>query len=55
MAKLVNFADLSMIAVPERTETYIPVSHQELVTRVKKEDNKIMVCHRQDKNVLKNL
>jgi len=36
MAKLVDFADLSMIAVPERTETYIPVSHQELVTRVKK-------------------
>jgi hypothetical protein len=36
MAKLVDFADLSMIAVPERTETYIPVSHQELITRVKK-------------------
>ena len=35
MAKLVDFADLSMIKVPERTETYIPVSHQELVTKIK--------------------
>jgi hypothetical protein len=36
MAKLVDFASLAMIKVPERTETYIPVSHQELITRVKK-------------------
>ena len=35
MAKLVDFAELAMIKVPERTETYIPVSHQELVTKIK--------------------
>jgi len=40
MAKLVDFADLSMIKVPERTETYIPVSHQELVTKIKEAGTK---------------
>jgi len=35
MAKLVDFAELNLIKVPERTETYIPVSHQELVTKIK--------------------
>lgn len=40
MAKLVDFADLAMISVPERTETYIPVSHQELVTRIKEAGTK---------------
>ena len=40
MAKLVDFADLAMIAVPERTETYIPVSHQELVTKIKEAGTK---------------
>mgnify|MGYP003133856779 CR=1 FL=1 len=35
MAKIVDFAELGLIKVPERTETYIPVSHQELVTKIK--------------------
>ena len=35
MAKIVDFSELGMIRVPDQTETYIPVSHQELVTRVK--------------------
>jgi len=34
MAKLVDFAELGLIKVPEQTETYIPVSHQQLVTKV---------------------
>ena len=34
-AKLVDFADLAYIKTPDRTETYIPVSHQELVTKIK--------------------
>jgi len=34
MAKVVDFNDLGMIVLPEQTETYIPVSHQELVTKV---------------------
>ena len=40
MAKLVDFADLGHIKVPERTETYIPVSHQELYTRIKEAGTK---------------
>ena len=40
MAKLVDFADLGHIKIPERTETYIPVSHQELVTRIKEAGTK---------------
>ena len=40
MAKLVDFADLGHIKTPERTETYIPVSHQELVTRIKEAGTK---------------
>ena len=40
MAKLVDFADLGLIKTPERTETYVPVSHQELVTRIKEAGTK---------------
>lgn len=40
MAKLVDFAELGLIKVPEQTETYIPVSHQELVTRIKEAGTK---------------
>ena len=40
MAKLVDFADLGLIKTPERTETYIPVSHQELVTKIKEAGTK---------------
>ena len=40
MAKLVDFAELGLIKVPEQTETYIPVSHQELVTKIKKAGTK---------------
>ena len=40
MAKLVDFADLGHIKTPERTETYIPVSHQELYTRIKEAGTK---------------
>ena len=40
MAKLVDFAELAYIKTPERTETYIPVSHQELVTRIKEAGTK---------------
>ena len=40
MAKLVDFADLGLIKTPERTETYVPVSHQELVTKIKEAGTK---------------
>ena len=40
MAKLVDFADLGLIKTPDRTETYIPVSHQELVTKIKEAGTK---------------
>ena len=40
MAKLVDFAELGLIKVPEQTETYIPVSHQELVTKIKEAGTK---------------
>jgi len=40
MAKLVDFADLAYIKTPDRTETYIPVSHQELYTRIKEAGTK---------------
>ena len=40
MAKLVDFASLAMIKVPERTETYVPVSHQELVTKIREAGTK---------------
>ena len=40
MAKIVDFAELAYIKTPERTETYIPVSHQELVTRIKEAGTK---------------
>ena len=40
MAKLVDFAELGLIKVPERTETYVPVSHQELYTRIKEAGTK---------------
>jgi len=40
MAKLVDFAELGLIKVPEQTETYIPVSHQELYTRIKEAGTK---------------
>ena len=40
MAKLVDFADLAYIKTPDRTETYIPVSHQELVTKIKEAGTK---------------
>lgn len=40
MAKLVDFADLGHIKTPERTKTYIPVSHQELVTKIKEAGTK---------------
>jgi len=56
MAKLVDFAELGLIKVPERTETYIPVSHQQLVTKIKEAgidhyksdpmDTKLEVNHR---------
>jgi hypothetical protein len=35
MAKIVDFNELGMIRMPDQTDTYIPVSHQELYTRVK--------------------
>ena len=34
MARQVNFNELGMITLPEQTETYIPISHQELITKV---------------------
>ena len=40
MAKTVDFAELGLIKVPEKTETYIPVSHQELYTRIKEAGTK---------------
>ena len=40
MAKIVDFSELGMIRVPDQTETYIPVSHQELVTRIKEAGTK---------------
>ena len=40
MAKLVDFADLGLIKTPDQTETYIPVSHQQLVTRIKEAGTK---------------
>ncbi len=40
MAKIVDFAELAYIKTPERTETYIPVSHQELVTKIKEAGTK---------------
>ena len=40
MAKVVDFNELGLIQVPERTETYIPVSHQELVTKIKEAGTK---------------
>ncbi len=39
MAKVVDFSELGLIKVPERTETYIPVSHQELVTKITEAGN----------------
>ena len=40
MAKIVDFSELGMIRVPDQTETYVPVSHQELVTRIKEAGTK---------------
>ena len=40
MAKIVDFAELAYIKTPERTETYIPVSHQQLVTKIKEAGTK---------------
>ena len=40
MAKIVDFQELGLIQVPEKTETYIPVSHQELVTKITEAGNK---------------
>jgi hypothetical protein len=40
MAKIVDFAELGLIQVPEQTETYVPVSHQELYTRIKEAGTK---------------
>jgi hypothetical protein len=40
MAKVVDFGELGMITVPAQTETYVPVSHQELVTRIKEAGTK---------------
>jgi len=40
MAKVVDFQELGLIQVPEKTETYIPISHQELVTKIKEAGTK---------------
>ena len=40
MAKIVDFSELGMIRVPDQTETYVPVSHQELVTKIKEAGTK---------------
>lgn len=39
MAKVVDFSELGLIQVPEKTETYVPVSHQELVTKITEAGN----------------
>lgn len=39
MAKVVDFSELGLIKVPEKTETYVPVSHQELVTKITEAGN----------------